>query len=118
MAMTTMAMIMLAMTIVSAMMVIRHRPQARATLDPMCAAQHVTPQWVDDLAQIKSLGALADLAAMKRPHVMIADQCVCVYVTRIHTLRVYMCMLFLLVVACGPWRCPVCSRTHVPHELL
>ena len=39
MLMTTMAMMMMSMTIVSATMVIRHRPQARATLNPMCAAQ-------------------------------------------------------------------------------
>ena len=33
--------------------------------DPAFAAAHATPQWVDDLANVKPLGALADMAKMK-----------------------------------------------------
>ena len=33
--------------------------------DPAFAVMHATPQWVDDLANVKPLGALADMAKMK-----------------------------------------------------
>ena len=44
---------------------LRYGRESVQVFDPAFAAAHATPQWVDDLANVKPLGALADMAKMK-----------------------------------------------------